>query len=68
MDDGDVDLYVANDSTPNFLWRNEGDGTFAEVGLQAQVAYGAMDTRRLAWGWPGAITTGRPSRYFFDAL
>jgi hypothetical protein len=31
-DDGDVDVYVANDSNPNFLYRNEGDGTFTEVG------------------------------------
>jgi hypothetical protein len=30
--DGDVDLYVANDSNPNFLYRNEGDGTFTDVG------------------------------------
>jgi hypothetical protein len=30
-DDGDDDLYVANDDTPNFLWRNRGDGTFEEV-------------------------------------
>lgn len=53
-DDGDVDLYVANDSTPNFLWRNEGDGTFAEVGLQAQVAHGVLGHSQagmgLAWG------------------
>ncbi|MBI1927333.1 VCBS repeat-containing protein, partial [Candidatus Poribacteria bacterium] len=26
--DGDLDLYVANDTTPNFLYRNNGDGTF----------------------------------------
>jgi hypothetical protein len=31
--DGDTDLSVANDSTPNFLWENQGDGTFLEVGL-----------------------------------
>lgn len=31
--DGDTDLYVANDSTPNHLWENQGDGTFREVGL-----------------------------------
>jgi hypothetical protein len=30
--DGDVDVYVANDSNPNFLYRNEGDGTFTEIG------------------------------------
>ncbi len=31
-DDGDVDLYVANDSNPNFCYRNNGDGTFTDVG------------------------------------
>ncbi len=31
--DGDVDLYVANDSDPNYLFRNRGGGTFEEVGL-----------------------------------
>ncbi|MEQ8765258.1 MAG: VCBS repeat-containing protein, partial [Planctomycetota bacterium] len=36
--DGFVDLYVANDSTPNFLYRNEGDGTFEEIGLRAGVS------------------------------
>jgi hypothetical protein len=36
--DGDQDLYVANDDTPNFLWRNRGDGTFEEVGELAGVA------------------------------
>ncbi len=30
-DDGDVDVYVANDSNPNFLYRNDGAGTFTEV-------------------------------------
>ena len=36
--DGDVDLYVANDMTPNFLFRNDGEGRFAEVGLISEVA------------------------------
>ncbi|MFQ5877717.1 MAG: CRTAC1 family protein, partial [Acidobacteriota bacterium] len=31
--DGDIDLYVANDSDQNYLYRNEGDGTFREVGV-----------------------------------
>ena len=39
--DRDVDLYVANDTTPNFLYRNRGDGTFDEVGFSAGVAMSA---------------------------
>jgi enediyne biosynthesis protein E4 len=31
--DGMVDIYVANDSTPNFLYHNNGDGTFKEIGF-----------------------------------
>jgi hypothetical protein len=37
-DDGRVDLFVANDSTPNFLYRNEGKGHFTEVGFLAGTA------------------------------
>ena len=37
--DGDLDIYIANDSVPNYLYRNNGDGTFTEVGLEAGVAY-----------------------------
>lgn len=28
--DGDLDLYIANDGTENFLWVNRGDGTFED--------------------------------------
>jgi enediyne biosynthesis protein E4 len=37
-DDGWVDIFVANDSTPNFLYHNNGDGTFKEIGFSAGVA------------------------------
>lgn len=37
--DGRQDVFVANDSTPNFLWRNNGDRTLTEIGLLAGVAY-----------------------------
>ena len=37
-DDGWIDLYVANDTSPNFLYRNRGDGRFESVGLAAGVA------------------------------
>ena len=36
--DGRVDLYVANDSKPNYLYRNQGDGTFEETGFLSGVA------------------------------
>ena len=38
-DDADTDVFVCNDGTPNFLFRNEGGGKFKEVGLIAGVAY-----------------------------
>ena len=31
--DGDLDLFVANDSVPNFLLENQGDGTFRDLGI-----------------------------------
>ncbi|MFQ5700374.1 MAG: CRTAC1 family protein, partial [Acidobacteriota bacterium] len=37
--DGDIDLYVANDKSPNVLYRNEGNGRFADVTLLAGVGY-----------------------------
>jgi enediyne biosynthesis protein E4 len=37
--DGDPDLYVANDSMRNFLFRNDGSGHFTDVTLLAGVGY-----------------------------
>lgn len=36
--DSTPDIYVANDSTENLFYRNNGDGTFAEVGFMIGVA------------------------------
>ncbi len=38
-DDGDTDIFVANDSTMNFLWENDGHGKFTETGLLSGTAY-----------------------------
>jgi hypothetical protein len=35
--DGRIDVFIANDSVPEFLYQNKGDGTFEEVGLFAGV-------------------------------
>jgi hypothetical protein len=37
--DGKLDLFVANDGEPNYLYRNEGDGHFKEMGSDAGVAF-----------------------------
>ena len=37
--DGDTDIYVANDTVRNFLYRNNGDGTFTDVAYAAGVGF-----------------------------
>lgn len=39
--DGNPDIYVANDDTPNYLFYNKGDGTFAEIAILTGCAYSA---------------------------
>ena len=48
--DGDIDFIVANDTTRNFLFRNNGDGTFEEAGEATGLAY---DPRGMATGAMG---------------
>jgi hypothetical protein len=37
--DGDLDVYVTNDTVANFFWRNRGDGTFEEVAALTGVGF-----------------------------
>jgi hypothetical protein len=37
--DGFADIYIANDSVPCFLYRNNGNGTFTNVAIEAGVAF-----------------------------
>ncbi len=37
-DDGFMDIFVTNDKMPNFLYRNQGNGTFKEVATEAGVS------------------------------
>jgi len=48
--DGWPDLFVANDTQPNKLYRNMGNGTFKEEGVAAGVAYGEDGVARGAMG------------------
>ena len=49
-DDGDVDLYVANDTDPNYLFRNDGKGRFEEVGLLSGAAYSGSGSTQAGMG------------------
>ncbi|MFQ6040640.1 MAG: CRTAC1 family protein [Candidatus Poribacteria bacterium] len=37
--DGWVDLFVANDAMENYLYHNNGDGTFTDVGIESGTAF-----------------------------
>ncbi len=49
-DDGRSDLYVANDLTPNVLYKNRGDGTFEDVSLFSGAAYNREGKREAGMG------------------
>jgi tetratricopeptide (TPR) repeat protein len=72
--DGWLDIYVANDSAPQMLFRNNGNGTFTDVALTAGVAY-TEDGKTFSGmgtifadldnnGLPDILTTALPYEYY----
>ena len=65
--DGHIDMFVANDSMPEFLFHQKPDGTFEEVGLEANVAVNAEGQTYAGMGvdfadydndgWPDLVVT-----------
>ena len=49
-EDGHLDLAVANDTAPDFLFINQGDGTFSEVGLLSGLALDETGKARAGMG------------------
>jgi len=49
-DDGLPDLYVANDSDPNYLYRNLGGGRFKEIGVSSSAAFDANGAAQASMG------------------
>jgi predicted nucleotidyltransferase len=49
-DDGWLDIYVANDSTPNLFFQNRRDGTFSERALQSGLAVSADGREQAGMG------------------
>ncbi len=56
--DGDVDVFVANDSNPNFLYRNDGDGSFTEVGAWSGIGLNARGSAQADMGVDAADYDG----------
>jgi hypothetical protein len=48
--DADTDIYVANDLVRNFLYRNNGDGTFVDVAYAAGVGFDMNGTPQAGMG------------------
>jgi hypothetical protein len=61
--DGQIDLFVANDTEPNRLYRNRGNGTFEDVAVAAGVAFSEAGVARAGMGVDAADYdgSGRPS-------
>ncbi|MEM6782308.1 MAG: CRTAC1 family protein [Bacteroidota bacterium] len=48
--DGDTDLVLANDTDPDQLFQNRGDGTFAEIGVPSGIAFDERGRARAGMG------------------
>jgi hypothetical protein len=65
--DGRIDIFVANDSMPEFLFHQKPDGTFEEVGLESGIAVNAEGKTYAGMGvdfadynndgWPDLVIT-----------
>ncbi|MCA9258481.1 MAG: VCBS repeat-containing protein, partial [Planctomycetales bacterium] len=56
--DGDIDLYVANDSDANYMYQNDGSGVFREVGLWTGCGLSGMGAAQASMGIAVGDATG----------
>src|SRR5256884_463434 len=62
---GRPDIYVANDSTPKFLYKNLGNGKFQDIGLESGTAVSEDGSEQASMGIAigDYLHAGRPSLY-----
>ena len=71
--DGDPDLFVSNDSSTNFLWQNQGDGTFRDSSMMTGVGFDGDGKNQSCMGvahedingdgWPDIFITNFSNEY-----
>ncbi len=66
--DGHVDIFIANDTEPNFLFRNKGDGTFEQIAEQMSVAFNQFGNSVSSMGadFRDVDNDGRPDLFITD--
>ncbi len=57
-EDGWIDLFVANDTQPNRLYKNNGNGTFKDIAMEAGVAFSDAGKARAGMGTDAADFDG----------
>jgi hypothetical protein len=73
---GKLDIFIANDATPNYLYKNEGNGKFTDIGLESGTAVSQDGAEQACMGVAigDYLHTGRPSIFVtnfeneYDAL
>ncbi len=62
---GRIDIYMANDSTPKYLYKNLGDGTFQDIGLESGTAVSEDGSEQASMGIAigDYLHTGLPALY-----
>ncbi|HZQ45302.1 MAG TPA: CRTAC1 family protein [Acidobacteriaceae bacterium] len=62
---GRPDIYIANDSTPKYLYKNDGKGKFEEIGLESGTALSEEGAEQASMGIAVGdyLHTGRPDIY-----
>jgi len=66
--DGFTDIFVSNDTFENYLFHNKGNGTFAEVAVQAGVAYNAFGNAIAVWVRISRHRQRRQARHFRNSM
>jgi hypothetical protein len=59
--DGYIDFVVANDTTPNFVFHNQRDGSFKEIGARTGIAFDSYGNTRGAMGIDAARWRNDPT-------